>query len=163
MKQYLLYFFLVITSQITFSQSLTPTLFSITGNSNTVSGYSVTYSLGELSVTTINNKGYFLTQGFLQGNYVKGPVISDSIQIIIVSPNPVYKYLNIDFRISNANKFNVEIININGSRIKLEKYSQVLYGDRHSIDMEPLPKGLYFIRIFSDSGNVSQAFKVERM
>lgn len=160
----LTFFLLVFISKIAVTQSLTPSLLACTGNYGLHSEYSVSYSLGELAITTCYNSGYYLTQGFQQSypNETPGP---DTVpfQFVDVNPNPAVENLNIDFFISESNNFLVEIYNLKGSKIKQTTYSEITYGNRKSLNVGNLPKGLYFIHITSTDGKISEMFKIVKI
>jgi hypothetical protein len=64
---------------------------------------------------------------------------------ILVYPNPVSDYLNIDFKHTSANSL-ITIYNINGICIYSQKYENVKTG---RIDISSFPKGIYFMEFTS--------------
>lgn len=142
------------------SQSLVPTLMGTTGDFKTA-GYSLSYSVGELSVTTLSGGDYFLTQGFQQPDSVF--TIIGGPQTIEAFPNPVSTNLTINIFIEESPEFWVEIYNIKGSKVYQEKYTGVYYGSRKKIDFQEFPKGLYFVKIYSTNGKSMEKFKIVKM
>lgn len=148
-------------------QSLGTTLLGTTGDFKSGS-YSLSYSVGELLVTSSSSGNYFLTQGFQQPYLVSKKQQDDTVswcypecpQLIKVYPNPVEKELNIQFYKLGINNFSVEIYNIRGSKVLQVKYSNLGYGEIVKINFEDLPKELYLIYAYSSDGKLMEKFKV---
>lgn len=158
----LTYLLIAFTAQVAFNQTLTPSLLATTGNIESVSGYSLSYSIGELAVATSYNSEYYLTQGFQQAE--KGIDTTGSITTIIVNPNPVIlQHLYIDFYDPEVFNFGVEVFNLKGSKVLEETYSQNYYGQKKRLDMGMLPKGLYIVHVYSIEGKLSKKFKIVKM
>jgi hypothetical protein len=144
------------------SQSLSPMLTATTGNFMSTSNYSLSYTVGELSVSYDLNSSYLLTKGFQQADPSSGNYEPD-IQLIAVNPNPVATKLYIDFYISGTNDFRIEVYNLKGTQVMTFLYPETVYKDQKIIDFESLPKGLYLIRIYSVNGKISERYKIEKM
>lgn len=158
-------FLLALISKVALSQSLAPSLMASSGNYGVHPQYSISYSIGELAVTTCYNSGNYITQGFQQSYAVTQLPGTDTVrfQLVQVNPNPAIENLNIDFFVSESNHFIVEIFNLKGSKIKQITYSEITYGNRKSLNVSNIPKGLYFVHVNSTDGKISEMFKIVKM
>ena len=158
----LTYLLILLISQTALTQSLSQSLFGTTGSFMSTSGYSVSYTVGELAIRSQVKSGHFLTQGFQQ-SYLDTVSAGDTIQTISVNPNPVSSRLNIDFYISGSYDFSLEVYNLKGRKIMHIRYPDLFYKERKTLDLQSLPKGMYLIRIYSINGKVSKMFKIEKL
>lgn len=160
--QKLTIFILAISIHLANSQSITPSLLACTGNTQATDGYTISYTVGELTVVSLNSKGYYLTQGFQQ-SYPESITPPVPLNLISVTPNPFRDHLNINFFIAEPYDFGIEIYNSCGRKNYIADFPDVIYSQRESLNLEFLPKGLYFIHIYSINGKISKVFKIEKM
>lgn len=127
---------------------------------------SLTYSqtIGETAVEIIASPDYTFTQGFQQ------PCIKFSRENpppgngAKVYPNPVTDYLNVELFGNISRTFQIEIINISGTIVISERLVFTgMYWNTQQIPVRKLGNGLYFVRILSEDGVISQIFKIEKM
>lgn len=146
-KLYIL-IFILFNYGITLSQSL----IGSSGNSVTNDRYSVSWSIGELSVNSYSSLK--IDEGFQQPflEIVTGIDDSSSTPLAIIFPNPTSAILNIE-ALSVDKNTNVEIIDPKGS-IVLTSHVENLT----KFDLTNYKSGLYTIRIYNN--NISQLFRV---
>ena len=161
---------LVFTTAVTilFAQnySLTPTVISTAGHFNSAGGYSLSGTLGELAVTTLDPGGSFiLTQGFQQPFAVGINPGFDDLGIdwsVNAYPNPVSDFLNIRFNIENPVDFNVEIIDITGKKLWIRNYPGIVPQEVISVDMSRYVRGVYMLRISTPDQKVNKIYKIQK-
>ena len=61
------FLFIIGIADYAIAQELNPIVISTAGESFTVSGYSLDFTIGEIVTETYSEQGFMLTQGFLQG------------------------------------------------------------------------------------------------
>ncbi|MEZ4949830.1 MAG: T9SS type A sorting domain-containing protein [Saprospiraceae bacterium] len=79
---------------------------------------------------------------------------------INVYPNPVNSILNISTNNSNAEDFDVLIFDNNGSRIRNYNFNPA-YANTLSLNIEDIPQGKYFVRVFNE--NYSKSFSFQKI
>ncbi len=122
--------------------------------------YSLSYTIGEVSIKTLSKGNYILTEGFQQGNpHYPAPVIKD----IFCMPNPVDDYLTILFNVDDGLSFTVQVFSVIGKAVDVYEYSNVLTGDRHELDFKKYAKGLYLVKVQSRDGKIQRTFKIEKI
>lgn len=127
------------------------------GNATSVSG-SVSYSVGQISYTAVENSSGNIEQGvqhayevFQTGIYGAFPELNLSI-----FPNPTSQSLHLKFQNDPNNTFEYMISDINGK--------QILRGDvfdiNTTIDLSPLLEATYFLHILSKKNNSIKTFEI---
>lgn len=145
-------------------QSLGTKLMGTTGDFKSNNGYSLSYSVGELSVSTSPGETYFFTQGFQQPDtMVSRRPPGSGPQAIEVFPNPFQTNLYVNIFIDESPEFWIEVYNLKGSKVYQEKYTDIYYGSQRILNGQSLPKGLYFIKIYSTNGKKIEKFKLVKM
>jgi len=80
--------------------------------------------------------------------------ISKNIDAFVqIFPNPVHDNVSIEILYQKEISF-IEIVNIQGTIVKRHKFAN----NQNSINVEDLPKGIYFIRIQNDTGYIVEKF-----
>jgi hypothetical protein len=167
-KKSLLFMILVagITSLYAQNYELTPTVISTAGNYGTAGGYSLSYTIGELAVLTLDPDGSFiLTQGFQQPFAVGvNPGFDDLGMDWSVNPypNPVSDFLNIRFTIQNPVDFNIEIIDLTGKKLWIKNYPGIMPQEVVSIDLSVYVRGVYLLRISTPDQKVNKVYKIQK-
>lgn len=129
---------------------LSPAVISSAGGYAETGNISLSWTLGELAVTTVNGESMMLTQGFQQGDLESVGFSLDPIEWqIIAYPNPVVSALNIQFDLLEPGDFHIEIQDITGRLMRLEDYDKIYPGDVVQFDMSGFKPGSYFYRISS--------------
>ena len=77
-----------------------------------------------------------------------------------VFPNPVYKYMNVNYNLQSGGTVKLDIYNLNGKLVKTVIRSEYQSAGKYSkaIDVSTLDKGAYFARI--TAGGSSQTVKL---
>lgn len=149
-KKILLLVTVVWISLTAFSQNvmLSPSVIASAGNSSTAGNINLSWTLGELAVTTLDQGGIILTQGFQQ-SFPKstGLSLDPILWQIIAYPNPVNNELNVQFDLVEPTDFVIEFQDVSGRIISQEQYKEVFPGDVLPLSMTSYKPGVYFLRI----------------
>lgn len=145
---------------------LTPTVISTAGEYGSAGGYSLSYTIGELAVATLDPGGSFiLTQGFQQPFAVGVNSIFDDLGMdwsVNAYPNPVTDFLNIRFNIENPVDFNVEIIDLTGKKLWIRNYPEIVPQEVISVDLSRYVRGVYMLRISTPDQKVNKIYKIQK-
>jgi len=97
-----------------------------------------------LSITTAS------TVGIKQNNSI-------TVSQISISPNPVSDIMTINYLLSKSENLSIELIDINGSVIKQLLNQKAEAGfNNHTINLQDVAKGVYFIKMASNSQKIAQ-------
>lgn len=159
MKAYFLFFFLFLIS-CTNAQSLEQFVIGSAGNFSTTStGNSLSWTLGEPSITTENSSNTILTQGFQQPIVVNP--LSTNLRLnqdinLQVFPNPTIEKITIK---KETNKtLEAELSDILGQSIA----GYTLTKDQTAISLEALPSATYLLCIRSQDQQIIKTFKIQK-
>lgn len=164
MKKVINVILFVLTGYFLQGQTLAPVVIASSGAEQTAGGFTLSSTVGEIAVTTLQNNNY-LTQGFHQWPKILLSVQNDYSNSIDVNvfPNPFSEYIYVSFTDNGMNrKCQVFIYNMYGQQLGIEN-SNKEFGSNETIklDLEKLAKGAYFIRVVdSYDMNIYSDFKV---
>jgi len=163
-KSFLILFFLLSGWSAIWAQSLSPSVIASAGGYISNSTHSLSWTLGEIAITTITGSGYTLNQGFQQalviGTAVEdNPLINWSIQTY---PNPVNDILRIRFSLENTASFLVELLDMTGKKMVIRTLENVSHGDEVDLDMSHLAAGIYIIKVQSDDMKISSTVRIQK-
>jgi hypothetical protein len=147
------------------AQKLTPTVVASGGGSKTISGYTISYTIGETCVSTFKTQNIVFTEGFHQTHPI---VRRDSASELTALPNPVssrnQNILRISFVINeNVSSYLVSIFNINGRKVYMRNYDNLLKGEYREIDFSNFALGMYLVKVQSKNGKILRTFKIEKL
>jgi len=126
------------------SQSLNHNAIAASGNHVSGASASLSWTLGELAIQTIENTSSLLTQGFHQGE-LEAVSIEDFYEVfgkIEIYPNPSAHFLYIERTYRTPSLF-LELIDLSGKSI-LQKQLRELKGQ---INLEQLSSGIYMLHL----------------
>jgi len=132
----------------------------VIGNSggNIISEYgSLSWTIGEPVIKTIEGSNYALTQGFHQTNLVvteikNTPALSYDMKVY---PNPVATTLSIHIENTDISNMSFQIINSSGRLMK----SGQINDHSTSVSVQDLVSAIYFLKIFDKNISV-KTFKI---
>jgi len=132
---------LVLISIESYNQTIDRSVVSSTGNHVDTDLISVSWTLGEVAISTSRSEGLILSPGFHQGNLVINAIegIQSDYQLKTY-PNPVADKLIVES--SKLDQF-YEIIDMNGRLIK----NGHITSNPFVLDLTYLPGGSYFLRV----------------
>ena len=126
---------------------------------------SISWTLGELAVTTLTGSDMILTQGFQQPFDIDVTGIDkNEVQWgISVYPNPVGDELQIRFDIETQGDFFIELQDITGRVIRQEQYRQVNPGDIVLINTADYTHGVYFLKVMTTDRQQVQVTSLRKL
>jgi hypothetical protein len=156
MARLLLILTLIILSIKSFPQTVSRNVIASGGNSATVSGYTISSTIGQIPFQTLSDNAYYLTQGFEQPGT---KLLVNPGEFIQVFPNPVVDYLNLIFSVSVQMDFTISIFNLMGSEMQTTLAPNIQNGVLYTIDFNNFPNGMYLLHIYDKSAE-KKLFKV---
>jgi hypothetical protein len=133
------------------SQSLSPQVISSSGAFLSVVGYSLSQTVGEMSmVETFKGSSAILTQGFQQPESNGNVGILDFTAaggVLEIFPNPAVDYFRLNFEFAQSGEISILIYNTLGQNISSE-YSDNYYAGSKSllVTTSNLPSGFYYVK-----------------
>jgi hypothetical protein len=127
---------------------LSPTVIASAGNYSEAGTISLSWTLGEVAVTTLTQGDIILTQGFQQSFLTDVGFAAVPIRWQITAyPNPVRDELRVRFDLPETTEFFIEMQDVHGRLVSQEQYKQVFPGDVIQFEMSPYNPGVYFFRV----------------
>ena len=164
MKTVVLSFMFLIFWNFSYSQSLSPTLISSAGVYAEGGDISLSYSVGEIAVTTLTTDNLVLTQGFHQPQ-LTGTGMPDKIELdwkVNAFPNPVQDQLNISIRLGKPVELNLAIIDLTGKKLLIKKLDRIPADFNFSINFSGFANGIYFLKIQTTDKRYSRIIKIQK-
>jgi hypothetical protein len=146
------------------SQSLSPWVISSAGGYASNASYSVSWTLGEIAVTTISNASYSLGQGFQNGVSIATGI--DDMENLIWSfqlyPNPVKDRLYISFELAEPTDIVIEVLDLAGRKFLVHEYDRLTGRAEKNLDVSTFDQGLYLLHIYSKDYQISKTFQFQK-
>jgi hypothetical protein len=152
--------------QHAFSQNieLSPTVIASAGNYSEAGGIGLSWTLGEVAVTTLQQGDIVLAQGFQQSFLKQVGFATDPIKWQIAAyPNPVQDKLWIQFDLPEAKDFNIEISDVNGRLVSQKEYTQLTPGEVIPVDVSALGHGMYFFRVTTTDRRQTRVINITKL
>jgi hypothetical protein len=125
---------------------------------------SLSWTLGEIAVTTLQGSDLFLTQGFQQPfDLDVGIQENEVIWSISAYPNPVNDQLRIRFDIPKTGDYYLEVQDVTGRRISLEQHKQVNPGDIILLNTSTYTTGVYFLKVLTTDRQQVQVTSLRKL
>lgn len=156
MSKILLMKFLALTI-IPFGLTKAQTAILTTGTTATGASGSVAYSVGQVAYTQ-KGANQEVMEGVQQAYEIITLEVDDESIMekkILLYPNPVKDFLNVDFGNENFHNSNYLLFDSQGKLIKTGNFSQ----QKTELNMTELPTSVYIIQIFQDRKNI-KTFKI---
>jgi hypothetical protein len=154
----------VLLSGSIFAQDISRSVVAAGGCTVTVSGYSISSTIGQASFLTLSGESDILTQGYQQPQtrITYNPTMGE---YILAFPNPVERELSIAVILSEPRDFFIEIFNLAGIRVASEKLSMVESGVKYPINFENFAEGFYLLHIYDsiEKKKLFKVFKIEKL
>lgn len=158
-----------LTSSIGFSQvaSLSPSVIASAGNYSEAGNISLSWTLGEIAVSTLTEGNLILTQGFqqsyLDGGDTTGIDLNPIDWQILAYPNPVRDELKIQFNLIEPTDFWVEIQDVTGRMLSQKQYKEIHPGDIIPVSMSTYKYGVYFFRVFTPDRQQMRVISIRKL
>lgn len=157
--------FIVLSAQIAIGQDieLSPTVIASGGGFAESGEISLSWTIGELAVTTLSQGEIKLTQGFQQGFVIGTGIQLDPIHWNINAyPNPVQNELHLQFRMPESKSFLMEMQDISGKILSQKVYKEVYENDVITINMYDYKTGIYFLRVTTTDRSQVRIFTINK-
>lgn len=164
-KIYTLILFMAMGAAGVHAQSLTPTVMASAGDYLSNGSMSLSFTLGEVAVTTLQATNLILTQGFQQpfeidiGNAVEEKPVNWSVKAF---PNPVENILKIKFTLEQTDSYTLQVMDITGKKMLVQELDFVTTGETYEIDMSEYAPGIYLLNITSKDQKTNQIYKIRK-
>ena len=154
------FLFIQLQGQVT----LSPTVIASAGDYAEAGGISLSWTLGEVAVTTLEQGDIVLTQGFQQ-SYQRGVGIDLNPVDWQISayPNPVDNQLTVRFDVREPTDFWIEIQDVTGRMVSQKEYNEVHPGDLVRVNMGEYRSGIYLFRIFTPDRQQMRVISVSKL
>ncbi|NOY38360.1 MAG: T9SS type A sorting domain-containing protein [Chlorobi bacterium] len=143
------------------AQTLSPEVIATAGGYYNAGNLSLSWTAGEVAVTTLQNGSLVLTQGFQQPEGVATGVndrFADWENRIW--PNPVKEEVMVGFNMKTAGAYILTLTDITGRKLQVVKTPVLGSGQQVTLDMRMCRPGIYFLRITAADSNRSRVFKL---
>jgi len=158
LKPFILFLSLLFTTGL-FAQEISPEVVSTAGSNLISSSVSLEWTLGEISIKTLQGETNILTQGFHQPEYsvtnISEPVAGIDFQVY---PNPTSGILQITIAFERERAVVARLTDVNGKLLWNKEY----YGQHISdiTSLQELPNGSYFLNFSFENDKSKQTFKI---
>ena len=106
---------------------------------------SLSWTLGEVAIETLNETNFILTQGFQQSNLTATAI--DDLQIpgieLTVYPNPTNSFLFIEVKTDKQRDLLLSLFDLNGKLILLKKIT----GSKQTVQMQNYKSAIYILQL----------------
>ena len=127
-----------------------PSVIASSGGFGESEDFSISWTLGEIAVSTLKTENLILNQGFQQASdFGLGIQKNDLNWDISVYPNPVQNELSILFDLRESNDFLLELQDVTGRLLIQESHERVIPGDLVILNISDFVSGVYFLRVFT--------------
>lgn len=140
--------FMIFQTGISQEIQLVPTVISPAGNFHKTENMSLSWTLGEVAVTTLSGNNLVLTQGFQQPFGSAVGIEPNPVKWQISAyPNPVRNELRLQFDLPEVTDFSLEVQDVSGRVMFQQEFDAVYPGDIIPVEMSDYKEGVYFFRI----------------
>jgi len=145
--------------------TLAPTVIASAGDYYENGNISISWTLGEIAVSTLYSDNLVLTQGFQQPFTIGTSINLNNVVDwnIKAYPNPVETELKIQFELTKTNDFWIEIQDVTGRVIDLVQHKTVHPGDVINVDMTTYKYGVYFFKIFTPDRKQMRVLSIRKL
>ncbi len=157
---------ILLTAQISFSQvaTLSPTVIASAGNYAESGSISLSWTLGEIAVSTLTQGDLILTQGFQQSYVLPDNIELDPIDWqIIAYPNPVNDELSIQFDVLEPTDFWIEIQDVTGRILSQKQHKEIHPGDIIPVNMSNYKYGVFFFRVYTPDRQQMRVISIRKI
>lgn len=149
---YLVFLFLQLAYAISAQQVI-----SSAGETKQITGYEISWTLGEPMIETFTSGSAILTQGFHQSKLIVTAINEPGVLLtdLQVYPNPTSDFVTIRFDSETAEK-QYSLLDMTGKRIYIHQFTEM----ETKVDMSSLSSGTYLLQVGTKKTNLIQSFKI---
>ena len=140
------------------AQNLSQTVIATSGEHFQNGAASLSWTLGEPIINSLENGSLRLTQGFHQP-YITVSSLNEvgSDNAIRLYPNPANARLNIDF--PQSGEYSADLFDVLGRKLQTFKIN----GSHYEIDLRDFPAANYIIRCYNIDNKTISSFKIQKI
>jgi hypothetical protein len=143
---------------------LAPSVVASGGGSYEGENFSISWTIGEVAVTTLTGGDLILTQGFQQPFDSNVGIGDKGVNWgISVYPNPVADELRVRFDTEGPGDFITELQDVTGRLISQQQHSQVFPGDVILINTSGYTSGIYFLKVLTPDRRQVQVTSIRKL
>lgn len=141
-----------------YSQNVSQNVISSAGGQIQYGNGDISWTIGEVVITSIYSANYILTQGFHQGNFLITSIneIGFDKSSISIYPNPTKNFINVKIKTDKFGKYKYELIDVAGRLL----ISNISYTELFKINLEPYKPSIYYLRISDHFGKFMGSYKI---
>jgi len=144
--------------------TLAPTVIASGGGYHEADNISLSWTLGEVAVTTLTGGSMILTQGFQQPFDIGVGIGTEEMNWnIAVYPNPVEDELRIRFGIEKPGDFLIELQDVTGRVLTQEQHKQILPGEILQLNTSGYREGVYFLKLSTPDRNQVKVLSIRKL
>ena len=144
--------------------SLAPSVIASGGGYGENGNMSISWTLGELAVSTLTGENIILTQGFQQPFDIGVGIQKDEVNWdISVYPNPVGNELSIRFNVEKPGDYLLEIQDVTGRLISQEQHKSINPGDIVILNTSTYTNGIYFLKVLTPDRQQVQVTSLRKL
>ena len=130
------------------------------GETQTASGFEVSWTVGSLAIETLTSGSYTLTQGFHQTRLSVTRITESPLPDIDlkVFPNPAQDFIIIQFEELNETP-SYALYNVTGKLME----SKIITSTTTQLEMQNYATGQYILKLTSESGKPLHSFKIVKV
>lgn len=142
------------------AQTISQQVIGSAGESYENGSISISWTIGEVAVETLEQNGLILTQGFQQGYFEITSVDEIPLSSILVEiyPNPAKEYINIEVKHNDEFDIVVEMFDLQGRLVKNRNIEKGT--NRIELELTNLSASQYILRLSKKNGELVQTFKL---
>ncbi len=146
-----------------YCQSVNPFVIASAGGNFVSANTQLTWTLGEVVISTLTNGNIILTQGFQQNTYIINSIgeIADNSFNFSVYPNPTSSLIRINWQNTEEDLYIINITNNNG--ICVLKKTVNFLENQTELDLNSLPNSIYILTVNKASGKNMKTFKIVKI
>ena len=130
-------------------QLISPTANEIAGTNITIS-----YSVGEIAISTLSSDTQYVTQGFLQPYFVDTSTVNGSQEIYLRSSS-TSEINKLNVFMENEKLIYYMLYNISGAKVSEGPMNEI-----NQLNVSDLPSGIYVLYAFSENHEYFQTSKI---
>ena len=143
---------------------LAPSVVSSGGGYFEGNDINISWTLGELAVTTLSGNDLILTQGFQQPFDIDVGIEENQVNWgIFAYPNPVGDQLRIRFDIETTGDYLIEVQDVTGRLISQQQHKLVNPGDIILLNTSSYIDGVYFLKVLTPDRQQVQVTSLSKL
>ncbi|MFC2096989.1 T9SS type A sorting domain-containing protein [Bacteroidota bacterium] len=161
MKKIALLIVIVCFPFLVFSQNTEQKVIASAGGYFENASGSISWTLGELVITTVSTPNTILTQGFQQSGFeIKSAIDNKFISDLDVNlyPNPARDFINVSINTDEQLRLRIEVIDVS-NRLLINRNE---YSNKFRLSLKGFSPGMYFLRITNDKGQFLGSYKISK-